>query len=200
MSLSYVDFIAKNVEVCVKYFVNREARWYKGRIVKVLDRYLDENLDECVKCIVKYDKEKFTDVFCEKDYNTDDENAWCFAEQFVAMIENVKSIVDEFDETEDESEDEPEDELTDDIGQETDSETQDGDDRTSGSDEESSSQDVSEDSDTTTTTEEYKVVEKRHVRQRKHSVGAMLFMLAPWIASGVALFNARKEIFEALTK
>lgn len=199
MSLSYVDFIAKNVEVCVKYFVNREVRWYKGRIVKVLDRYLDENLDECVKCIVKYDKDKFTDVFCEKDYNTDDENAWCFAEQFVAMIENVKSIVDDFDETEDELEDGSEDELEDKIGQETDSETHDGDDRTSGSEEESSSH-VSEDSDETTT-EEYKVVAKRHVQQRnKHSVGVMLFMLAPWIASGVALFNARKEIFEALTK
>jgi hypothetical protein len=105
MALSYVDFIAKNVEVCVKYYENKEARWYTGKVVKVLDRYLDEDLNECVKCVVKYDDDKYTDIFCEREYNTDDENAWRFGTRFVSLVESVKAIVDDFDETEEEEND-----------------------------------------------------------------------------------------------
>jgi hypothetical protein len=100
MSLSYVDFVAKNVEVCVKYFVNQEPHWYNGRVVRVLNRYIDDNLDECVRCIVKYGKEKYAETFSEKDFNTDAENAWCFGDKFTHLVDNVKSVLNEADETE----------------------------------------------------------------------------------------------------
>jgi hypothetical protein len=171
MALSYVDFVAKNVEVCVKYYVNKEVHWYTGKVIKVLDRFLDDEMDECVKCLVQYNEGRYTDVFCERDYNTDDENAWRFGKRFVALVENVMCIVDDFDETEEEESDVDNLETT------------------------------SIDSDTDTDTDTEKVEVAREEPQRHsvmNNVGATLFMLAPWIASGIALFNARKEIFQAL--
>lgn len=183
MSLVYVDFIAKNVEVCVKYYVNREPRWFTGKIVKVLDRYIDDNIDDCVKCVVKYEKDKYTEVFCDKDYNTDDENAWCFSNRFTPLVENIKSIMNEFDESEEES-----------------SET----DKTCSDTMTESSEEHHTDTDTSTETSvESETLENYQQTTTKHyslmnNIGATLLMLTPWIASAVVLFNARNEICNAL--
>jgi hypothetical protein len=178
MALSYVDFVAKNVEVCVKYYVNKEAHWYKGKVIKVVDRFLDDEMDECVKCLVQYDDERYTDVFCERDYNTDDENAWSFGKRFVALVENVMRIVDDFDETEEEESDIDNLETT-----------------TSSS---ITSIDSDTDTDIDTEQEEPKLIQEKKRYSVMNNVGATLFMLAPWIASGIALFNARKEICQAM--
>lgn len=190
MALSYVDFIAKNVEVCVKYYVNREPRWYRGKVVRVLDRFIDNNLDECIKCIVKYDKDKYTEVFNESDYNTDEENAWCFGDNFVSLVESIKAIVDDIDET--------------DIGEQDHNEVSQSDDTDETehtSDTTTTDNDGTEESDDGNDNEEVFTDEpKRKRHSLANNLGATLFMLAPWIASGVALYNARKEIFAALSK
>jgi hypothetical protein len=194
MALSYVDFIAKNVEVCVKYYENKEARWYTGKVIKVVDRYLDDDFNECVKCVVKYDDDKYTDIFCEREYNTDDENAWRFGERFVPLVESVKAIVDDFDETEEEDEEEVDTDtvslvesveaVVDDCENDTDTP-------------EKTTSSASSDCETEPQLVQAKVNKRRSLM---NNVGATLFMLAPWIASVVALFNARKDIFEALKK
>lgn len=184
MALSYVDFIAPDVEVCVKYHLNREPRWYTGKVVKVLDRYLDENIDECVKCVVKYGRDKYTETFCDKDYNTQDENAWCFGSKFVALVEHIKNIVDDFDYTEDE--DESNESTDDDYTETTETQTDEENETESNPSEDIVSKEVDE------------AIQPRRNHSLLNNIGATMFMLAPWIASGVALFNARKEIFEAL--
>lgn len=197
MALSYVDFIAKNVEICVKFYEDKHAHWCTGKVVKVLDRYLDDNFNECVKCVVKYDDEKYTDIFCESDYNIDDDNGWRFGEQFVELIERVKTIIDDFDETEEETTDED---------QESDTETASLVESVNYIDtsEATTSSTTSSDNETDTETETVQTREEvvQAKENKRHSlmnnVGATLFMLAPWIASGVALFNARREIFEVL--
>ncbi len=186
MALSYVDFIAKNVEVCVKYYVNKEARWYSGKVVRVLERFLDDNLDECVKCIVKYDKDRYTEVFNESDYNTDEENAWCFGDNFICLVENIKSIVDDMDDTDTDEQDDNEETEVDGTDEETK--------ETHEIDETSDSEEIEEPE------EGYDDEPKPRKHSLANNVGATLFMLAPWIASGVALFSARREIFEALRK
>jgi hypothetical protein len=187
MALSYVDFIAKNVEVCVKYYVNKEPRWYKGKVVKVLDRYIDDSIEDCVKCIVKYDKDKYTEVFCDKDYNADNENGWCFSRHYTPLVENIVSIVDKFDESEgsEDSEDSENTESNPEI------------------DETGSEENKYHTTDTDSTVESEPLDDNYQQTTAKqnslmNSIGATLFMLAPWIASAVALFNARKEICNAL--
>ena len=184
MSLSYVDFIAPNVEVCVKYFVDKEPRWFTGKVVRILDRYIDDNIDECVKCVVKYDKKKYTEVFSERDYDTDEENAWCFGERFVALVENVKSIVDDYDITESEG---SEDEVDTNDESKTD---------TCSEDEHTEAQDTHSEGETNST-ENGNILGTSTKRSVWNSVGATIFMMAPWIATGIAIFNARNELLEA---
>lgn len=192
MTLSYVDFIAPNVEVCVKYLVNNKFRWFEGVVVRVLDRFIEPDTEtECVKCIVLFDNDRYTETFKEIHYNNDNEDAWCFGDKFVQLVEQIKYLV--------------EDQTSCDSGEETDCTDVDNLPTTVG---ESETDTESDDNDSDYVYEEEhdennKLNEElRSSHNKKHSlannVGAALFMLSPWIASAVVLFNARHEIMQHL--
>lgn len=179
MVLSHVDFIAPNVELCVKYCVDGQYRWFDGIVVRVLDRYVDVDTEtHCVKCLMSFDDERYTEVFNEVDYNSDHEDGWCFGGKFVHLVEHVKRLAGG-DYTSDE-----------DYLPNTDSESD-------SDSEEDGSVSFSEDDETSDYSSEEEE-ELRHSRKRSRSlannVGAFLFMMSPWIASAVVLFNARHEI------
>lgn len=186
MALSYVDFIAPNVEVCVKYCVDGKFRWFDGSVLRVLERYVDADDDtECVTCIVSFENDRYTETFKEIHYNSDDDDAWCFGDKFVQLVEQVKYL------TEDVTPVGSDDDNTDEEYSPATDESQ--------SDEDD---DADEDNDDETE-EEYEDDENTQpIRKRKYSfannVGAALFMLSPWIASALVLFNARREIMQHL--
>ena len=189
MTLSYVDFIAPNVDVCVKYCVDGKHSWIDGRVVRVLDRYEDEddNDTECVKCIVSFDDDTCTETFKEVHYNSDDDDAWCFGDKFVQLVEQVKYIAN--DETSCDSEDV---QCVDDCSCCTDESLVTETDSDEGVDDDGEEEEQEEED------------EKRRTIKKKHSlvnnVGAVLFMLSPWIASTWVLFNARHEILDYMAR
>lgn len=186
MALAYVDFIAPNVEVCVRYCVDGKYHWRDGNVVRILERYVDvDNDTECVKCIVSFDDVDETRIFKEMHYDSLDEDAvWCFGDKFMHLVEQVKYLVEDS-RTPNSDESRSTDE---DYCQETD-EADSDDEHTEGEIQTDFEDDIS-------------LEDIRTSRKKKYSfannVGATLFMLSPWIASALVIFNARHEIMQHL--
>lgn len=189
MTLSYVDFIAPNVEVCVKYCVEGRQCWFDGRVVRVIDRYEDEDETECVKCIVSFDDDTCTETFKEVHYNSDDDDAWCFGDKFVQLVEQIKYLANDVT-----SCDSEEVQCTDDDLSHTDESTVTETDSDTDDDEDDNEEEV----------EHQPEGDKLSTPKKKHTlannVGAVLFMLSPWIASTWVLFNARHEILNYMAR
>ncbi len=192
MSFVYVDFIAPNVDVCVKYLIDGESRWYDGTVLSVLDRYVDDDSNvECVKCIVAYDHNRYTETLKETDYNCDSEEAWCFGNKFIQLVEQIKFLNDDNVTKSFDSEDVKctEDTISSDETEEDETE------------EDETEEDETEVASENEDKEEYAVnLPRKKSYSLVNNIGAVLFMLSPWIASAMVLYNARHEIIGFLQK
>jgi hypothetical protein len=212
MVLSYTDFIAPNVEVCVKYIVEHQSKWCNGTVVSVFDReeVIDRNY---VKCLVQYDDgERIVERLYDDEYKKDTEEAWFFNDKFVHLVDHIKQVLDDANVLKEQSDEEPSDEEPSDEepSDEEPSDEEPSEEESSeeeSSEEESSEEDTSDEdtSDEDTSDEE---ISEHYECSHCHSprkptslindILATFLMLSPWLASGALIYSAREDIIVAL--
>ena len=212
MSLSYTDFIAPNVEVRVKYIVNKQSKWCAGKIVSIFARE-DLANREHVKCLVEYeDGECILEKLYNDEYNMDSEEAWSFSDRFVQLVDHINDVLDnanksdirsEYIENDNESDNEGEGEGESDNesenGSEGENESEGESENESEGESESESEGEGEMSDDKIYNVNHNCLCAKYNMPKKstsfiNNVFAVLFMLSPWLASSVMLYSARDDI------